>query len=419
MSYQREEDFDSIYASIDDDDDFDEMYVDVSSTSPFNTSSGGGPAAHVDPNFSPPLGRKLPPIPPKSAAGGSSKPPWPRPAPQPPSNLSSYKANTVTRNIPLPLPRSAKEKKEKGTKKPPVKSRQLAPQQSATSIGYSPPLVSGEGQTSSQGGRGIRDMAAATRYQDTVIKPFDARKDRNPPPAARGRNLPNPPPPDTPPPDSRTGTAVSGYGTGGSHFQEAGNVLNASPADDNAEYESLRPARQRLRRGYGQQSRRSRRYSGDTIPLQNMPSDDDEDRRDNRGRRRNGGGREEVEETSRHRSDNSTVVCILLTITVIALLIALMSLATSVYTLTRFEILRRSNDTDLQCDVVVNNCTADVSRLLCSQVSCVYIDKPIQCTANKSTTIQFSRTLNFGRDLLVQSLCSSYELLDYAQSYIR
>ena len=350
MSNQRDEDFDSIYASIEDDDDVDEMYVDVSSTS--QSGGFGGPSPYVYPQPPSPSMRKLPALPVKSTIGAASKPPWPRRAPQPPPNLASIKipkSSEQDRNAPLPLPRVGTVKKKEAAGKPVVKSRQAQPQQQAAAkTGYSPPppitINSGERQ--------------APRYHDSG---FDSGKEdpqykhgftRNPPSSTAQYK---PPPPDVPPPPPR---AMNGQDVGG-------HILNTPSAEDDSEYESLRPARQRILRGFGQQSRRSRRYSSDRIPLQDLASDQENSASDRGYKRR---------EKEENVQNNSRVVCILLTITVIALLISLMSLAMSLYTLTRFELSRRSNNTASECDIIVANCTTNSSNLDCqpSTVSFTY-----------------------------------------------
>lgn len=350
MSYQRDEKFDSIYASIDDDD-LDEMYVDVSSTP---QTSFQGPSPYVYPQAAQPPPspsvRKLPPLPVKSTIAAASKPPWPRPAPQPPEDQESIKISSApkssnpNRNVPLPLPRTATMKK-KDSNRPVPKYRLVQPQQQATNTGYKPPpsIVPANRQATGQSGYPKRDGAAATRYHDIEIQPANSTQANtkliiSPP---RG----SPPLPPNPAFDRQDFASEE-------NFPTSGYILNSPNVNDNSEYESLRPARSRLRRGYGQQSRSSRRYSNDQILLQDMASDVEERQR-NRGHRRRK-ERKEAGEDNISKSDNSRVVCILLTIIVVSLLISLMSLAMSLYTLTRF---LQSNTAASECDMNVTNCT--------------------------------------------------------------
>ena len=394
MSNQRDEDFDSIYASVEDDD-TEEMYVDVSSTPP-NEGGYGGPSPYVYPqaphDHPPSLSvRKLPPLPVKSTVGAVSKPPWPRKAPQPPPNQPSIKipkkpgsAAEPNRDIPQPLPKVGTVKKKELASKPAVKSRQPAQyqqQQGASHMmGYSPPppvipANSGERQANAGYQRYPQEVAAGTtatlqsRYQDSGLGTEPRYKldyaGREPPPSAlAAQKLPyhhiRPPPPSNPPPPLR-GTDP------GQEFTGAGQILN-TPTADESEYESLRPARQRLLRGFGQQSRRSRRYSDDRIPLQDLVNDHEDSmsdrgyrtRQEKKGGKGDGGRGEGVQ-------SNSRIVCILLTIIVIALLISLMSLVMSLYTLTRFELSRRVNNTASECDIKVTNCTTDLSDVECQR----------------------------------------------------
>ena len=380
MSNQRDEDFDSIYASIEDDDP-EEMYVDVSSTPP-NEGCYGGPSPYVysqAPQPPSPSVRKLPPLPVKSTAGAASKPPWPRKAPQPPPNQPSVKipkkpSSEPNRDVPQPLPRVGTVKKKEPTGKPALKSKPVAAayyqQQGASQIGYNPPppvITANSGERQAYVGYQHYPQEAAvqttatlkTRYQDSG---FGSGRDEprykleyaaREPPSSIGQKFlyHQPPPPNNPPPPPR--------GISGQDF--TGQILN-TPTAEESEYESLRPARQRLLRGFNQQNRRSRRYSDDRIPLQDMASDH-EDSVSDRGyqiqREKEGrGGAEGVQ-------NNSRIVCILLTIIVIALLISLMSLVMSLYTLTRFELSRRVNNTASECDIKVSNCTTTFSDVDC------------------------------------------------------
>ena len=372
MSNQRDEDFDSIYASIEDDDDAEEMYVDVSSTPP--NEGYGGPSPYVYPQAPQPPSpsvRKLPPLPVKSTVGAASRPPWPRKAPQPPPNQPSVKipkkpSSEPNRNVPQPLPRVGTVKKKEPAGKPAVKSRQAAQfqQQDAPQIGYNPPppvITANSGYDGYQ--HYPQEVAATTatlktRYQDSG---FGSGRDEphykleyaaREPPSSTGKKLlyHQPPPPNNPPPPPR--------GTSGQDF--TGQILN-TPTADESEYESLRPARQRLLRGFGHQNRRSHRYSDDRIPLQDMASDHEDSDRGYQVRREKEGGR------GAGVQNNSRIVCILLTIIVIALLISLMSLVMSLYTLTRFELSRRVNNTASECDIKVSNCTADLSDVDCQR----------------------------------------------------
>ena len=350
MSYQRDEDFDSIYASIDDDD-LDEMYVDVSSTPQAASLQGPSPYVYPQPSQPPPSPsvRKLPPLPVKSTIAAASKPPWPRPAPQPPEDQESIKINTQSapksldpnRNVPLPLPRTATMKKKDPNKFIP-KYRQVQLQQQATTTqGYKPPpsVIPANRQATGQSGYPKRGGAAATRYQDIEIYPANTK-------------LIISPPQDSPPPPPSQAIDRQDF-TGEEDFPTSGYTLNPPNVNDNSEYESLRPARSRLRRGYGQQSRRSLRYSDDQIPLQDV-ANGIEARQRNRARQKHSERKEGGEEDIQSKSDNSRVVCILLTIIIVALLISLMSLAMSLYTLTRFLQL---NDAALECDMNNTNCT--------------------------------------------------------------
>ena len=362
MSNQRDEDFDSIYASIEDDD-VEEMYVDVSSNEGY-----GGPSPYVYPQAPLPPSpsvRKLPPLPVKSTVGAASKPPWPR-KPQPPPNQPSIKIpkKEPNRDVPQPLPRvGTMKKKGPAAEKPLAKSRQ---------VGYSPPppvvIANSGGRQAYPGYQQYSQEASAntailkTRYQDSG---FGSGKDEprykleyaREPPSSTGQKLLHhqPPPPNNPPPPPRD--------TNGQNF--TGQILNTPNTEEESEYESLRPARQRILRGFGQQSRRSRQYSDDRIPLQDMASNH-EDSMSTRGyqsrREKEGGGGESVQ-------NNSRIVCILLTIIVIALLISLMSLVMSLYTLTRFELSRRVNNNASECDIKVSNCTTDSLDLVCINVS--------------------------------------------------
>lgn len=354
MSYQRDEDFDSIYASIDDDD-LDEMYVDVSSTS--QTASLQGPSPYVYPQASQPPPspsvRKLPPLPVKSTIVAASKPPWPRPAPQPPEDQESIKINTApkssdqNRNVPLPLPRSATMKKKDANMSIP-KYKQVQLQQQATNTGYRPPpsVIPANRQGTGQSGYPKRGGAAVTRYQDIEIYPANTQANKkliiSPP-----QNSPPPPPGQA---INRQDFAVE------EDFPTSRYTLNPPNVNDNSEYESLRPARNRLRRGYGQQSRRSHQYSDDQIPLQDVTSGT-EDRRRNGARQKHRERKEDGEDDIQSKSDNSRIVCILLTIIVVALLISLMSLAMSLYTLTRFQLFLQSNNAVFECDMNDTNCT--------------------------------------------------------------
>ena len=390
MSNQRDEDFDSIYASIDDDDDeyAEEMYVDVSSTSP-QTTMQGGPSPYVYPSSPQPPSlsvRKLPSLPPKPTAEASSKPPWPRQAPKPPANETSYKAATVpkaadpNRNAPCPLPRAATVRKKDGDRPPLDKSRYVVPQQKASKTGYNPPpsVIPSNRQGVNQGGNYSRgEVSAVARYQGTegtnLASLYSQGESQSQhgyakqlPPAQR--KLPFPPPPDSapPPPPNRTTYGEEIYD--GTNIPVSEYTLNNTPRVEE-EYEFLRPAKQRLKRGYGQRSRRSRRYSSDQIPLQDMAEDTDE-RHSNGGRQKRKEKRKEGGGDVQNKSDNSKAVCILLTIIVVALLISLLSLAMSLYTLTKFELYLRSNDTvPTECDIKVTNCTTDVSNLECKPVS--------------------------------------------------
>ena len=384
MSNQREEEFDSIYASIEDDD-MEELYVDVSSTPP--NEEYGGPSPYVYPRPPSPTVRKLPPIPVKSTVGAASKPPWPRKPPQPPPNQPSIKiipkkaSSEPNRDIPHPLPKVGTVKKKELAGKPAVKSRHGGQyqQQGASKMGYSPPppvitANSGERQAYTGYQHYPQEVAPATatlksRYQDSG---FGTGKDERrykldyagrEPPSSIGQKYYHPPPPNNPPPLLR--------GTNGQDF--TGPTLN-TPTADESDYESLRPARQRLLRGFGQQSRRSRRYSDDHIPLRDMGNNHD-DSMSERGYRTerekeggSGGGREGVQ-------NNSRIVCILLTIIVVALLISLMSLVMSLYTLTRFELSQRVNNTASECDIKVSNCITDLSDVDCQRDSTVSIGR--------------------------------------------
>ena len=368
MSNQRDEDFDSIYASIEDDD-VEEMYVDVSSTP--QHEGYGGPSPYVYPQAPQPPSpsvRRLPPLPVKSTVGAASKPPWPR-KPQPPPNQPSIKipkkaSSEPNRDIPQPLPRVGTVKKKGPTaEKPLAKSRQAGQFQQKT--GYSPPppviaVNSGQRQVHPGYQQYPGEPAANTatpktfRYQDSGFgsgkdEPHYKMEYTREPPSSTGQKLlqHQPPPPNTPPPPPG--------GASGQDF--TGQILN-TPGADESEYESLRPARQRILRGFGQQSRRSRRYSDDRIPLRDMASNHEDSMNDRgyqtRREKERGGG-----------ENNSRIVCILLTIIVIALLISLMSLVMSLYTLTRFELSRRVNNTASECDIKVSNCTTDMSDLEC------------------------------------------------------
>ena len=397
MSNQRDEDFDSIYASIEDDD-MEEMYVDVSSTPPneiYDGPDAPGPSPYMYPQAPWPPSpnvRKLPPLPGKSTAGAATKPPWPRKAPHPPPNQPSVKvpkkpgSSEPNRDVPQPLPRvGTLKKKELAAGKPAVKSKPAAlyqQQGTASKMGYSPPppVIAANPDERQAHAAGYQqhpqDVAATnaatlnkTRYhQDSGFgtgkyepryKLDYAGKE---PPVSTGPKLPyhQPPPPSNPPPPLQRGTNGQGF---------TGQLLN-TPAEDESEYESLRPARQRILRGFGQQNRRSRRYSDDRIPLRDLASDHEDNMSDGgyRARRENvgagGGGGEGVQ-------NNSKIVCILLTIIVIALLISLMSLVMSLYTLTRFELSLRVNNTASECDVKVANCTtvADSFDIDCQPVT--------------------------------------------------
>lgn len=395
MSNRHNEDFDSIYASIDDDDDdeLEELYVDVSS-SPKSTPSIGGPSPYVYPssprnyikNRPPsPSARKLPPLPVKSTIEAASNPPWPRPAPQPSPDQVSIKLNTVpicsepNRNIPLPLPRAATVKKKDRKKQAASKSRQDSSQwhqqQQNTKKGdYTPPpsvipsnrsggYTQGDNSTARYQDMALRDLYT-TKGEDPCYK--KASPSMNPPLATR--KFQNLPPPDEAPPPPPRNNKFSGWqdsaSSDGTEFP--GSSYTLDPPDVEDEYEYLRPAaaKHRLKRGYGQQNRRSRRYSGDRIPLQDFAGSNNEDRF---GESSHQGQREKTE--GGREGDNSRIVCILLTIIVVALLISLMSLVMSLYTLTRFELYLRSNNTASECDIKVTNCTTDLSNLLCQQVS--------------------------------------------------
>ena len=389
MSNQRDEDFDSIYASIEDDD-MEEMYVDVSSTPPneiYDGPDAPGPSPYMYPQAPWPPSpnvRKLPPLPGKSTAGAATKPPWPRKAPHPPPNQPSVKvpkkpgSSEPNRDVPQPLPRvGTLKKKEFAAGKPAVKSKPAAlyqQQGTASKMGYSPPppVIAAnpdERQAHATGYQQHPQEVAATNaatlnktryHQDSGFgtgkyepryKLDYAGKE---PPVSTGPKLPyhQPPPPSNPPPPLQRGTNGQGF---------TGQLLN-TPAEDESEYESLRPARQRILRGFGQQNRRSRRYSDDRIPLQDLASDHEDNMSDGgyRARRENGGGGGGGGEGVQN---NSKIVCILLTIIVIALLISLMSLVMSLYTLTRFELSLRVNNTASECDVKVTNCTTAADSL--------------------------------------------------------
>ncbi len=375
MSNRRDEDFDSIYASIEDDD-MEEMYVDVLSSTPPNEEvyDGPWPSPYVAPRPPSPPGRKLPPLPVKPTAGAASKPPWPRKAPHPPPNQPSVKiqkksgSSELNRDIPQPLPRVGTVKKKELASKPAVKSRAPAQYQQqgtgASKTGYSPPppviaANSGDERQGYSAGyqRYPQEVAATTaaaapktRYQDSGFGTGKFAGREPPGPASTGYKLPynQPPPPSHPPPPLLGGTNGQGFN---------GQILNTP---DESEYESLRPARQRILRGFGQQSRRSRRYSDDRIPLQDLAGDHDNSNISDGGyqtqREKKGG--ESVQ-------NNSKIVCILLTIIVIALLISLMSLVMSLYTLTRFELSQRVNNTASECDIKVTNCSTDLSDVDC------------------------------------------------------
>jgi hypothetical protein len=378
MSNRREEDFDSIYASIEDDD-MEEMYVDVLSSTPPNEEvyDGPWPSPYVDPQaprpHSPP-GRKLPPLPVKPTAGAASKPPWPRKAPHPPPNQPSVKIQKKpgsfepNRDVPQPLPRVGTVKKKELASKPAVKSRppvqyQQQGAQGASKTGYSPPppvIAANSGDERQAYAAGYQrypqevatTTAAApkTRYQDSGFGTGKFAGREPPGPASTGYKLPynQPPPPSHPPPPLLGGANGQGFN---------GQVLN-TPTTDESEYESLRPARQRILRGFGQQSRRSRRYSDDRIPLQDLVSDHNDGMSDT-------GYQTRKEKEGGEGQNNSKIVCILLTIIVIALLISLMSLVMSLYTLTRFELSQRVNNTASECDIKVTNCTTDLSDVDC------------------------------------------------------
>ena len=270
------------------------------------------------------------------------------------------------RQAPLPLPRSTTMKK-KDSDKPIPKSRGAQPQQQVPKMGYSPPAIADKQAAASTTTRhqemGALGLGSVAEEEPRYKQSFS----RNPPSAA-AQKLSHPPPPSiAPPPPPKN--AGGGRGIGGIAFRARNNTALSSPsATDNSDYESLKPARRRLMRGFGQQSRRSRRYSNnhdsDRIPLHDMVGDQDESLK---GR---GVGGQDVQT----KSDNSRVVCILLTIIIVALLISLMSLAMSLYTLTRFELFRRSNATHSaanisECSVKVTDCNTDVSNLVCHPVS--------------------------------------------------
>lgn len=405
MSNQRDEDFDSIYASIEDDD-MEEMYVDVSSTPPNEIYDGPGPGPSPymypqAPRPPSPTVRKLPPLPVKSTAGAASKPPWPRKAPHPPPNQPSVKipkkpgSSEPNRDVPQPLPRVGTLKKKELAGKPAVKSRppaQYQQQGAASKIGYSPPppviaANSDERQAHAAGYQQYPQEVAATnaamlktRYHDSGFGTgkYEPRYKLDytgkEPPASTGQKFPyhQPPPPSNPPPPLQGGVNGQGF---------TGQVLN-TPAEDESEYESLRPARQRILRGFGQQSRRSRRYSDDRIPLQDLASDHDNmsDGGYRARREKEGGGSGEGVQ------NNSKIVCILLTIIIIALLISLMSLVMSLYTLTRFELSLRVNNTASECDVKVTNCTTVTDS---SDIDCQTVTNPLNqvCMHGKDYTL--------------------------------